>query len=381
MEFVLDEERETFRRELRRFAGQRLAPHYQEDDRLGRARPELRRELAAMGLTGLRAPHDHGGQGADCLTTGVACEEVARADFNAAYYVLNAALVTDILISNAGEEQCRRFIPPIVAGDHVPALCLTEPDHGSDAAHLTLRAERDGRGWRLVGEKTSVSFGAHAHTALVFARTGGGGAGGVSAFYVELDPAHVTRGAFTDLGSHAVGRGSLHFDGLPVDYAQMVGGEGEGFISVMRGFDYSRALIALMCIGCAQAAVDEAVEYARTREAFGQAIGRFQGVAFPLVEYTTYLHAARLLSYEALWRKDRGLPHTEEANMAKWWAPKVSVEAAHQVLLTFGHLGYSEETPHGQRMRDLIGLEIGDGTANIAKLVVARSLLGRDHAP
>src|SRR5438477_1564501 len=381
MEFGLDEERESFRRELRRFATQRLAPHYQEDDRLGTARPELRRELAAMGLTGLRAPHEHGGQGADCLTTGIACEEVARADFNAAYYVLNAALVTDILIANAGDEQRRRFIPPIVAAEHVPALCLTEPDHGSDAAHLTLRAERHGSGWRLVGEKTSVSFGVLAHTALVFARTGGGGAGGVSAFYVELDPAHVARGAFDDLGSHAVGRGSLHFDGLPVDESQMVGGEGEGFISVMRGFDYSRALIALMCIGCAQAAVDAAVEHARTREAFGQPIGRFQGVAFPLVEHTTYLHAARLLSYEALWRKDRGLPHTEEANMAKWWAPKVSVEAAHQVLLTFGHLGYSAETPHGQRLRDLIGLEIGDGTANIAKLVVARSLLGRGHAP
>ncbi|MGH7748700.1 MAG: acyl-CoA dehydrogenase family protein, partial [Candidatus Dormibacteria bacterium] len=307
--------------------------------------------------------------------------EVARADFNAAYHLLNAALVTDILLANAGEDQCARFIPPIVAAEHVPALCLTEPDHGSDAAHLSVRAERDGSGWRLVGEKTSVSFGMQAETALVFARTGGDGAGGVSAFYVELDPAHVERGAFADLGSHAVGRGSLHFDGLPVDERCMVGREGEGFTSVMRGFDYSRALIALMCIGCAQAGLDEAVEYARSREAFGQPIGRFQGVAFPLVEHATHLHAARLLGYEALWRKDRGLPHTEEANMAKWWAPRIAVEAAHQVLLTFGHAGYSEETPHGQRLRDLIGLEIGDGTANIAKLVVARSLLGREHAP
>ena len=381
MDFGLNEELESFRRELRRFATHKLAPHYQEDDRLSHARPELRRELAAMGLTGLRAPLQHGGQSADCVTTGIACEEVARADFNAAYYVLNAALITDILTSNGSDEQRRRFIPPIATGEHLPALCLTEPDHGSDAAHLSVRAERNGRGWRLVGEKTSVSFGMHAETALVFARTGSDGAGGVSAFYVELDPGHVSRGAFADLGSHAVGRGSLHFDGLPVDEQRMVGREGEGFTSVMKGFDYSRALIALMCIGCAQAAVDEAVEYARTREAFGQPIGRFQGVAFPLVEHTTFLHAARLLSYEALWRKDRGLPHTEEANMAKWWAPKISVEAAHQVLLTFGHIGYSEETPHGQRLRDLIGLEIGDGTANIAKLVVARSLLGRGHAP
>jgi cyclohexanecarboxyl-CoA dehydrogenase len=381
MEFVLDEEQETFRRELRRFAAHKLAPHYQEDDRLSRARPALRGELAAMGLTGLRAPEHLGGQGADCVTTGIACEEVARADFNAAYYVLNSALITDILVANGSDAQCRRFIPAIVAGERVPALCLTEPDRGSDAAQLSLRAERDGDGWRLVGEKTSVTFGTHAETALVFARTGNGGAGGVSAFYVELDDGHVSRGAFTDLGAHAIGRASLHFDGLPAGDDQMVGREGEGFVTVMKGFDYSRALIALMCVGCAQAAIDEGVEYARTREAFGQPIGTFQGVAFPLVEYTTYLHAARLLSYEALWRKDRGLPHTMEANMAKWWAPKISVEAAHQVLLTFGHYGYSEETPHGQRMRDLIGLEIGDGTANIAKLVVARALLGRRFAP
>lgn len=381
MEFALDAEQETFRRELRRFATSRLAPHYQEDDRRGEARPELHRELAAMGLTGLRAPEEHGGQGADCVTTGIACEEVARADFNAAYLLLNPALITDIMVSSCSDEQRARFIPPIVGGEHLPALCLTEPDHGSDAAHLTLRAERDGGGWRLVGEKTSVSFGMRADTALVFARTGDGGAGGVTAFYVELDPGHVTRGAFSDLGSHAIGRASLHFDGLPVDARRMVGREGEGFVGVMKGFDYSRALIALMCIGCAQAAVDEAVDYVRTREAFGQPIGRFQGVAFPLVEYTTYLRAARLLSYEALWRKDHGLAHTAEANMAKWWAPKVCVEAAHQVLLTFGHVGYSEETPHGQRLRDLIGLEIGDGTANIAKLVVARSLLGRAAAP
>src|SRR5437588_345351 len=156
MEFGLDEERESFRRELRRFATQRLAPHYQEDDRLGTARPELRRELAAMGLTGLRAPHEHGGQGADCLTTGIACEEVARADFNAAYYVLNAALVTDILIANAGDEQRRRFIPPIVAAEHVPALCLTEPDHRSDAAHSTSTGcPWTSRRWSVVRARAS----------------------------------------------------------------------------------------------------------------------------------------------------------------------------------------------------------------------------------
>jgi cyclohexanecarboxyl-CoA dehydrogenase len=136
-----------------------------------------------------------------------------------------------------------------------------------------------------------------------------------------------------------------------------------------------------MCVACAQASIDEALEWARRREAFGGPIGRFQGVAFPLVEHATRLRAARLLCYEALWRRDRGEDPAVVANMAKWWAPQIAVEAAHAALLTFGHAGYSEELPLAQRVRDLIGLEIGDGTAQIAKLVVARRLLGREFAP
>jgi cyclohexanecarboxyl-CoA dehydrogenase len=140
-------------------------------------------------------------------------------------------------------------------------------------------------------------------------------------------------------------------------------------------------VIGLACLGTAAAALDDALEYARQRVAFGQPIGTFEGVSFPLVEQATYLRAARHVCYEALWRKDNGLDHTVEANMAKWWAPKLAMEITHQALLTFGHSGYSSDNPQGQRMRDVIGLEIGDGTAQIAKLVLARKLLGRAYAP
>jgi cyclohexanecarboxyl-CoA dehydrogenase len=149
----------------------------------------------------------------------------------------------------------------------------------------------------------------------------------------------------------------------------------------MRGFDYSRALIGLMCLATAQAALDDAVAYARERRAFGEPISRRQGVAFPLVELMTQVKGARWLCYEALWRKDQGLPHALEANMAKWWGPRLAVEACHQALLVFGHAAYSDELPQGQRLRDVIGLEIGDGTAQIAKLVAARHLFGRESAP
>jgi cyclohexanecarboxyl-CoA dehydrogenase len=384
--FDFNEEQEALRSELRKFAAHELAPHYIEDDRLVRFRREVVGQLAVLGLLGLRIPEAYGGGAADCVTTGIAHEEIATADFNTAYLVLLASLVGDVLTNACDDDQRTRFLPSIASGEAVPALALTEPDHGSDAAHLRMRAVRDGDGWRLEGEKTSITLGLHADTALVFARTGGAepggdGARGVSAFYVSLDDRYLQRSGFDDLGGRSAGRASLIFDGHPAPAGSLIGGEGEGFVRVMQGFDFSRALIALMCIGCAQASLDEAWQWARDRRSMGRPIGTFQGVAFPLVESQTKVHTARLLAYEALWRKDAGLAHAEEAAMVKWWAPLVSVEAAHQALLTSGHAGYSSELAHGQRLRDIIGLELGDGTAQIAQLVVARRVLGPEFAP
>lgn len=381
MNFAFTDEQAHFREVIERFARERLAPHYAKDDQAGGFRRESLTEMAGMGLVAIRAPEEHGGQGADCVTTGIAAEEVSRQDMNTGYLILISSLIIEIFKSAATARQMSEWIPPIASGEKLPALFLTEPDHGSDAASLTLKAERDGSGWRLSGEKTSISFGLDADTGIVFARTSDNGARGVSAFYIDLDDRHLQRGGFSDLGGRSVGRASVAFDGHPVPADALVGGEGEGFVRCMQGFDYSRALIALMCIGAAQQSIDDAIAYVKERTAFGKPIGKFQGVAFPLVEYHTQLAGARLLSYNALWLKDQGKPHALEANMVKWWAPKIAAEAAHQALLTFGHTGYSDEVPHGQRMRDIIGLEIGDGTAQIAKLVAARHLLGREFAP
>ncbi|TCK21534.1 acyl-CoA dehydrogenase family protein [Pseudonocardia endophytica] len=381
MDFGFTDEQEAFRAALREFGAKELAPHYRADDVAARMRPELPAAMAGMGLTGLRIPERFGGQDADAVTTGLAAEEISRADFNSCYLLLNSALVAEILLAGATEEQLSRWLPPLARGETVPALVLTEPDRGSDAAHLGLRAEPDGDGWRLVGEKTSISLGMYAHVGAVFARTGPEGARGVSAFMVDMTDPALSRTALDDLGSRAIGRASLYFDGVRVGPEDMVGEAGEGFRAVMRGFDYSRAVIGLMCLGVASAALDDALDYAREREAFGQPIGRFQGLAFPLVEFATQVRAARHLCYEALSLKDSGKDPAVPANMAKWWAPKLSVDAVHQALLTFGHAGWSTDNPVGQRLRDVIGLEIGDGTAQIAKLVVARHLLGREYAP
>ncbi len=384
MRYADDEDQQAYRAAIRAFAAKTVAPHYQSDDRAGTFRRRLAADLAGMGLTGLRIPPVHRGQGASALIAGIAAEEIGRADFNATYVIINTALVSDIIVRNATDAQQAAWLPGIASGATLPCICITEPGAGTDAAAMQLKAiadPSDGDSWRLVGEKTSITLGMVADRAVVLARTGGPGARGISAFWVDLHDPAVTRAPFDDLGGRSIGRAALHFDGVRVTRADLIGELGGGFVSTMQGFDYSRAIIGLACLGAAQQSLDEALQWCRDRQAFGQPIGRFQGVAFPLAEAAAYLTGARHVCYEALWRKDAGLEHSAQAAMAKFWAPKLATETIHQCLLTLGHLGYSTDSPIGQRLRDVIGLEIGDGTAQVSKLVISRQLLGRDFAP
>src|SRR5664280_764813 len=182
MHFGFEDDEELFRQELRRFATKMLAPHYQSDDRAATLRPTLAAEMAGMGLTGLRIPERFGGQQASAVIAGLATEEVGRADLNATYLIINTALISDVLVRNAGQAQQARWLPGIASGEVIPSLCVTEPGHGTDAASLEVRAEPDGAGWRLTGEKTSITLGMDAHTGLVLARTGGRGARGAVSY-------------------------------------------------------------------------------------------------------------------------------------------------------------------------------------------------------
>jgi cyclohexanecarboxyl-CoA dehydrogenase len=366
---------------VRAFVSGCVAPTAARRDLDGAYGPELVPALAAEGLFGLRIPTGYGGAGLDAVSTGLALEELAAGDLSACYPVLNAALIGGVLAASGSPGQRAAWLPPIAAGDALVAMCLTEPEHGTDAAAIELAAVPDGGGWRLTGEKTSIMIGTYATHGLVLARTGPAGAAGITAFYVPLDDRRVLREPLRDLGCRSAGRARLTFDGLVVDAGALVGGPGLGFRQVMRGFDYSRALIALMAVGAAGASLREATDRAAGRHAFGQPIGRFQGVAFPLVEHATLVQAARLLGYQALARLDAGLDHRVAANMAKWWAPKVAVDAANQALVTYGQVGWAEQTALARRLRDVLGLQLADGTENAAKLVLARQLLGRDHAP
>jgi cyclohexanecarboxyl-CoA dehydrogenase len=381
MDFEFTSDQRTLAKRVREFAADAVAPYRQESDANGSYRLGIVSDMAAEGLFALRIPEEYGGRGLDWISVGIALEELAAADLSVCYPVLNAALVGGVLASNGTPEQLARWLPPIAAGESVVALCMTEPRHGTDAAAIQTRAEPDGEGWRITGAKTSIMLATYATHGLLFARSHGPGPHGITAFYAELDNGLVYRKRHADLGCRSGGRGSLVFEEFPAGPDNVVGAPGRGFVEVMRGFGVSRALIALMAIAVGQAALDEAVAHSRDRQAFGKPIGQFQAVSFPLVEHATLLHAARLMAYEALWLADNGLDPRVPANMTKWWAPKAAMEAVHQALLTLGHLGFSEDGPIAQRLRDVIGLQLADGTAGATKLILARHLLGREYAP
>jgi cyclohexanecarboxyl-CoA dehydrogenase len=382
MDLAFSPEQDELVRTLRHFARRELAPRSAHWDRTGEFPWEAWRRMGELGLLGLRVPEAYGGQAADFLTFGIAMEEIGRGDFSCTYGIQLAGLAGEILGRSGTEEIKTRWLPPTASGLAVVALALTEPGAGSDAANLACRAERDGDGYVITGEKSGISLGMAAQAAIVFGRTDPGGrARGVTAFVVPLDLPGVSRSPLRDMGTRAIGRAVLAFDHVRLPVSHRLGEEGTGFYQVMQGFDYNRIGIALACLGVAQQSVEETMGYVKERKAFGRALARFEGVSFAIAEAATHLEACRWLCYRALWLADQGRPHTKESAMTKWWGPRLAVDTIHQCLLLHGHYGYTDELPFEQRMRDVIGLEIGDGAAEVMKMVVARELMGRESLP
>ncbi len=373
------EEQRALRTAAERFAREKLAPRYQTREQEARIDRALVREMGALGLIAGDLAESHGGLGLSSETTGLIMEALAYGDVNVAYVQLLGSLCGQIIARHATEDLAATWLPRIVSGESLVALALTEPRGGSDAANLALSARPTDAGYVLNGEKSSISMAEQADAVLVFARTGSveDRAHGISAFLVSMNAAGVTTSRFADLGSKAMGRGSIFFDDVRVPRTNRLGAEGAGFVQVMQGFDFSRALIGLQCIGPAQASLDESWVYASERHAFGAPLSRNQGVMFPLAEYEAMAAAVRQLCFHTLRLRDAGLPHTAEAAMCKWLGPKTAVDIIHQCLLTHGHYGWSLDLPHQQRLRDVMGLEIGDGTGQIMKHIIAREMLKR----
>lgn len=378
----LDDDLMALAEHAHRFAQDKVAPGFQERDTTRVLDRALMREMGQMGFIAPELPESVGGQGMGCLAAGVIHEAVARADLSISYINLLASLNGQILSAHGQAHVVTPWLEQLTRGEALFAIALTEPRGGSDAANLRLRMERVGDEYVINGEKTSISAADQADAVVVFGRTASveAGAHGVTALLVPCDVPGLTRSRFDCHGQRAIGRGSLFFENVRVPVDHRLGDENKGFVQVMQGFDFSRALIGLQVLAVARASLDESWEYAAQREAFGQPLSAFQGVSHPLAHFDTQISAARLLCLQALWLKDHGLPHSAEAAMCKWWAPKLAYEAVHQCLLTHGHGGYDRGLLE-QRLRDVLGFQIGDGTAQIMKTIIARTRAGRKAVP
>jgi cyclohexanecarboxyl-CoA dehydrogenase len=381
VDFSFSDQEQQFAESMRRYALERLRPEYARYDR-GTPFPRERiRELGELGITGLRVPGEFGGAEATYVMGGIAAEEIARGDYNVTLFLQLYMIAADIISGHAAAPVREQWLPKLASGEGLVAFGLTEPGCGSDAAALTTTAVRDGDSYVVTGEKASITFAGMADAAIVFARMTGKGARGIGAVLVPLDVPGVTRRVYSSLGERLSQRGSLTFDGVRVPAENRLGDESGGFIQAMTAFDYNRAIIALCCVGAAEQSLDETIEYAKQRQTFGKPIAKHEGVSFQIAEHLTLVSAARLLAYQCLALRDRGLPHTKEAAMAKWLGPKAAADAIHACIILHGWTGYDQDMPFEQRLRDVIGLEIGDGTPEIMKGIIARETFGREFTP
>ncbi len=378
MEFKLTDVQESMVATVRKFATKELLPKYRYWDENEQFPREQWQKMAELGLLGLRVSQEYGGQATDCVTAGLMAEEVARGDFSCGYGVLLTCLIGDILDRFATESVKRTWMGPMAEGEKILSIALTEPHCGSDAAALKAKAVRKGDKYILNGEKSSISLLLASDAAVVFARTSAAGAKGISAFLVPMDLPGISRFPYDDMGEKAIVRGSLFMEDVEIPAENLIGNEDTGFIQVMQGFDYSRALIGLMCVGTAQQTLNETIDYVKERKAFGKPLSQNQGISFPIVEWISKIDIIRWLCYRTLWLRDNGLPHTKEAAMCKWLGPETAAAAIHNCLLLHGHYGYTTDFPVEQRLRDVIGLQIGDGTMQVQKMIIGRELFGRE---
>ncbi|MDY6835425.1 MAG: acyl-CoA dehydrogenase family protein [Chloroflexota bacterium] len=379
--FGFTEAQEMLRKEVRNFAQKELAQGAKERSKQDTMPRETIKKLGDAGYLGVPIPEEYGGQGSDWVSFGITVEELAKVDFIASLIPLTPG-VAYVVLQHASNELKDEYIPQTVKGEKIACFAITEPDTGSDAAAMRSKAVKDSDHYVIDGEKTSITAGFEGDYSIMFVKTDPTArARGITCFWLPLDLPGITRTRIPHTGFKATAAASIMMDGVRVPAKFRVGEEGEGFYKAMGGADFLRIGLSLMGIGLAEVSLEEAAAYAVQRNAFGKPIAQFEGVSFKIAEHATRLEAARLLCYRALYLKDQGQPHTKESSMCKWWCPVVAFDAVHDSLLIHGHVGYSEESTFEQRLRDVMGLEFADGTAQIQKIIIARELMGRVAVP
>jgi alkylation response protein AidB-like acyl-CoA dehydrogenase len=379
MDFALSPAHEDIRRTVRDFAERRIAPVADEMEEKGEFPHDLVREAAGLGLLGVPYQTDVGGTGLDNLAYAITVEELSRVSGSMGIIVsAHTSLGAGPLYLAGTPEQQERYLRPLASGEKLGAYGLTEPGAGSDSRGTRTRARRDGDEWVIDGAKQFITNAGVADIYIVVARTGEAEDDSqITAFIVEKGTPGFTFGRLEEkMGLHASATGELLFSGCRVPAANLLGEEGQGDKLFLKTLDGGRIGIGAMALGLAQAAYESASAYAQSRQQFGRAIGTFQGVAFKIADMATEIDAARLLVYRAAWLKDQGKPFTTEAAMAKLYASEVSMRATNAAIQVHGGYGYVREYKVERYLRDAKLTEIGEGTSEIQRLVIARNLLG-----
>ncbi|MBU1493937.1 MAG: acyl-CoA dehydrogenase family protein [Actinobacteria bacterium] len=375
MDFELASEHEAFRKVVREFAETEVAPHAEEWDRTHTFPLDVVRKMGDLGLFGLPFPEEYGGMGADLLTLCIAIEELARVDSSVAI-TLEAAvgLGANPIYRFGTEEQKRRWLPDLTAGRALAAFGLTEPDAGSDAGGTRTRAVLDGDEWVINGTKAFITNSGTEITSLITV-TAKTDADEISAFLVPAGtPGLVIEPAYRKMGWRASDTHGVRLEDCRVPEASLLGERGKGFRQFLEILDEGRIAIAALAVGLLQGCLDESVAYAGERTAFGKPIGSYQAISFKCADMAVAVDAARLLTYRAAWMSGRGMRVIREAAEAKLFASEAAVSAAREATQIFGGYGFVDETPVSRFYRDAKVLEIGEGTSEIQRIVIARAL-------
>lgn len=379
MDFALSPQHEEIRRTVREFAERRIVPIAEELERKGEFPMEIIREAAALGLLGVPYPEEVGGTGLDSLAYAITVEELSRASGSVGIIVsAHTSLGCNPIYLAGTDAQKERYLRPMASGEVIGAYGLTEPGAGSDSRGTKTRAHRDGDEWVINGSKRFITNAGVAGTYIVTAVTDREqDSGKISAFIVEADTPGFSIGRMEEkMGLHASNTGELIFEDCRIPAENLLGEEGEGDKLFLATLDGGRIGIGAMALGLAQAAYEAASAYAKERQQFGKPIAAFQGVAFMIADMATQTDAARMMVYRAAWLKDCGRPFSTEAAMAKLYASEVAQRVTNDAVQVHGGYGYITEYHVERFLRDAKLTEIGEGTSQIQRMVIARNLLG-----
>ncbi|AUG81095.1 acyl-CoA dehydrogenase [Kitasatospora sp. MMS16-BH015] len=378
MNLELSEEQAAVRELAADFTDREIVPFAADWDRAESVDRAIIGKLGKLGFLGLTIPEEYGGSGGDHLAYCLVLEELGRGDSAVRGIVsVSLGLVGKSVNGYGTEEQKRYWLPRLTSGEALACFALTEPGTGSDAANLATRAVRDGDHWVITGSKMFITNGTWAQVALVFARTGGPGHQGVTAFLVPTDtPGFERREIHGKLGLRGQATAELVLDGVRVPDTARLGAEGKGFGVAMSALAKGRMSVAAGCVGIARASLEAAVRYAKEREQFGKPIASYQLVQELLADISVDVEAARLLTWQVADLIDRGLPFATQSSTAKLFASEAAVRAANNALQVFGGYGFIDEYPAGKYLRDARVMTLYEGTSQIQKLLIGRALTG-----